>query len=235
MGSVSATTKIGRVRVNLNEVLPDSDAEVAGAGSRWLNSELLSYLNKSKDRLVILLREVREDYFFTSGATISLNTTTKEYSLASGVRQLTGLKITTSGYEHIRLKRMDMSNPAWQSRDALPAGNSAGISTLYYDIVGSGKIKFCDFPPAALTLSYDYDGVLADYTLSASSTVDLNDELSEFEEAYATRLAYNKYPEEADRRKVWDAEILRLEPIVKSAVSSRNIREPRYVQTWRPG
>lgn len=232
-GTVPATTKIKHIRSNLNENLAsDNDLILPGAGTVWLNSDLLEYLNKAKDRACSIVRQVREDYFQVTGATLSLVANTKEYSLATGARQLVGAKITTSGYEYMRFRAVSQSTREFQERDAVPAGDASELWEMIYDIIGVGKIKFADYPPRALTMSYDYIAQLADYTLATDSVLDINDEWREFEEAYATRLALIAKVGGDPRVPIWDNEIKRLEPILIKMASKRQIRESEYVEPF---
>src|SRR3990167_7511280 len=183
MGSIGATTFITNVRVNLSEPIDSSQNEVATAGNEWIQSELLENLNKAKDHLWEIVKKVREDYFITIGATLSLTASAKSYAFAAGFRHLTAIKITTSGYEHLRFQALGQGTNEWKTRDAAPNDSSQDLDLFYYDIVGSSKLLLCNFPPAALTAEYNYIGVLADFTLSASSTIEIDDELRYFLES----------------------------------------------------
>ena len=237
MGLIAATTFIKNIRFNLPEPIADGSLTDANAGTEWLNSELLENLNKAKDALWEIVKDVRDDYFETTGATISLVAATKEYSLATAFRQLRGIKITTSGYEYIQFRRVDQEADEFHVVDAYPATSNANyIDELIYDIIGSSKIKFANFPPTALTASYDYIGVLSDFTLSDSSTLDLNDELREYMEAYATMISLGKKPTDK-RLEFWMNEVKdvgRLHRSVIRRVAKRNIRESRRVQPYNP-
>lgn len=232
MGSKDAVKLLTNVRSNLSEPLSAADMLVAGAGSQWTNTELLEALNKGKDRLWDTIRMVREDYFQVAAVTpLSLVTTTKEYALVGAARQLVGIRCTTSGYEDIRFRRSDQSSREFQERNALPAGDNSNDRELIYDIVGTSTIKFADFPPTSLTVAYDYITYLSDYTLSGSSTVDINDELAEYMEAYATWKALGKMPSDT-RLKYWASEVDRLETVALKSVSKRDIRESQYVEPY---
>lgn len=233
MGSIAATTYIKNIRRNLNEEIGEDQLIIGGAGQNWTNTGLLEYLNKAKDRCWSIVRKAREDYFETTGDTgITLNSTTKEYTLPSGFRQLVGIKITQSGYESLKLRRVEQSQEEFKRRDALPSGNES--DDLIYDIIGVNTIKFADFPPTTLTTSVDYIGTVADFTLSASSTLAaINDEWKEFIEAYATWLALGKNPEDK-RLAFWGAEVTRLSPETILNVSQRNLRDAKYVEPYDP-
>ena len=174
MGSQAATTYIQNIRRNLNEEI--TDLTTAGSGVNWTNTGLLEYLNKAKDRCWNIVRKAREDYFETTADTsITLNTTTKEYTLPSGFRQLVGIKITQAGYESIKLRRVEQAVEEFKRRDALPSGSES--DDMIYDIIGVNTIKFADYPQASMTTSIDYIGIVADFTLSGSSTLAaINDE-----------------------------------------------------------
>lgn len=236
MGSIAATTYIKNIRRNVNEPLQDVDILDPTAGSTWVNDEILEALNKAKDDAWDIIRSVREDYFQVTGASVSLVSSTKEYSLASGFRQLKGLRVTTSGYEYLSLRLLEQDTEEFQNRDALPLGDLSGTSELGYCIIetgGTSKIKFCDYPPTALTLLYDYIKVLPDFTLSGSSTTDINDECRRFIEARATETILDKNA--ADKRlPVWAARALKYEGILRKSVSKREIRESSYVQPYSP-
>lgn len=232
MGSKSATTLLTNIRSNLSEPLSAADMLVAGAGSQWTNTELLEALNKGKDRLWDTIRMVREDYFQVAAVTpLSLVTTAKEYALVGAARQLVGIRCTTSGYENIRFRRADQSTREFQERNALSAGDNSEDNEMIYDIVGTNTIKFADFPPTPLTVAYDYITYLLDYTLSGSSTVDINDELAEYMEAYATWKALGKVPSDT-RLKYWVSEVDRLESVALKSVAKRDIRESEYVEPY---
>lgn len=234
MGSLAATTFISNIRVNLNESHESAaDLLVPTAGSQWKNSELLENLNKSKDRLWEIIREVREDYFLTIGTSLNLTASAKSYDLAAGFRQLKAIKATTAGYEDLQFESLDQSSREWKERDALPASANADAGILYYDIVGTAKILFCNFPPAAITAVYNYVGILSDFTLSASSTVDIGDELREFLEGYATWLSFAKTPTHI-AVPWWKEHLPLLERRVVKSVSKRQIRDPKRVAPFNP-
>lgn len=227
MGSKDAVTLLNNVRDNLSEPLSAADMLISTAGSNFTNSYLLECLNKAKDRVWEIIKEAREDFFQTAD-TITINATTKEYALASNFRSIVGLKCTTGGYETLKLRRVDQGTREFQERDALPADGSQNGGELIYTIIAQSKIKFADFPPASLTLSYDYIRILADYTLSGSSTSDVDDEHREFMEAYATYKALLKNPE--DKRLMgFKSDLARLEPNVARSVKIRNQRESVHV------
>jgi hypothetical protein len=196
----------------------------------------LEAVNKAKDDAWDLIRETREDYFQVTGASLSLTTATKEYALAAGFRQLKGLRITTSGYEYMRLRRVEQDTKEFQDRDAVPAGDSQNNDELIYCVIdtgGSSKLKLADYPPTSLTLLYDYITVLADMTLSGSSTVDINDEIRRYIEADATADLLSK--DAGDKRlPTWTRRSERYEGRVKKSVSKREIRESSYVPPYNP-
>lgn len=238
VGTVPATTFIKNIRANLSENLAgDADLLDPNQGTNWTNSQILEYLNKAKDRTWDIVRNVREDYFLVTGATLSISASTKEYALASNFRQLVGIKVTTSGYEYISLRAIALNSREFKVRDAIPSGNSSNIDELVYTVVTTSTsgmvLKLADYPPTSLTLTYDYVQYLADFTLSASSVVNINDELREFIEAYATRLALAKIPSDT-RIQFWDMEIKRLQEIVTASVSDRQIRDPEFVDDYDP-
>lgn len=235
MGTKTAQDFIRNVRTNLNEALSDTDILVAGSGNKWTNTELLECVNKGKNRCWDIVRTVREDYFITLSASLSINSSAKEYALPAGFRQLAGIKCTTSGFEYLAFRSVEMSDDEFKSNDAISttvSGNSS-IAELLYVIVGNAKIKFANFPPGSLTLSYDYIGSIADFPLDASATAEINDELRDYIEAYATRQALTKFPGDA-RLPFWDGELRRLEPIVISNVSHRQLRDPQFVEAYDP-
>lgn len=232
MGSIPATTLISNMRDELNEPVSASDLLVLTAGNVWTNSFLLVNLNKGKDQLWDIIRRARGDYFQTS-ATISLTTGTKEYALASDFRQLQGMKCTTQGYEYILFRRVGQGTSEFQIRDASPAPGNVNANEMIYDLIAQTKIKFADFPPSALTVNYDYIQYLADYTLSGSSTVNINDELLDYVEAYAIYMSLLKNQEDK-RIPLWRDRIKELEQDVLVSVSKRNIRESRYATPYDP-
>lgn len=242
MGSIAATTFIANIRTNLSEPIDSSQNEVATAGNEWTQSELLEYLNKAKDRLWDIIRKVREDYFVTVGASLTIAANTKKHNLAAGFRQLTAIKITSSGYEDITFRSLDQTTDEWKKRDAVALNDTDETGIFYYDIVeegGTHKLLLCNFPTRAYTAEYNYVGVLADFTLSASSTLALNDELREFLEGYATWLALAKKPTDP-RLGFWKDHLfspnaqVNLHQRVIDSVSKRQIRDPKYVEPYDP-
>lgn len=230
MGAKDAITLLNNVRDNLNETLDSTAMTDPTAGSNFTNRFLLECLNKAKDRVWEIIKGVREDFFQTSD-TITLSSATKEYALASNFRSLVGMKCTTGGYESLQFRRTDQGTREFQDRDALPSGNSGNVYEMLYTIIAQSKIKFADFPPAALTVNYDYIRYLADYTLSGSSTSDVDDEHREYMEVYATYKALLKNPE--DKRIAGFArDIERLEPKVIKSVKIRNQRESVHVEPF---
>ena len=230
MGSKDAITLLNNVRFNLGEILDATSMTDSNAGTQFTNGFLLECLNKAKDRVWEIIKGVREDYFQTAD-TITITAATKEYALASNFRTLEGLKCTTGGYESMQFRRVDQGTREFQDRDALPADGSGDGRELLYCIIGQSKIKFADFPPTTLVLNYDYIKVLTDYTLSASSTSDVDDEHRDFMEAYATYKAL--LPRAGDLRiKNFAQEIIRLEPNVIKSVRIRNQRESIHVQPF---
>lgn len=234
--SVPATTFIKNIRRNLAEPLSDAEILIGSSGSNWTNEEILEALNKSKDDAWDIIRSVREDYFQVTGATVSMSATVKEYTLATTFRQLQGLRITTSGYEYLKLRRVEQGTREFQETDALPLSNPSTTGELIYCIIetgGSSKIKFANYPPVALTLTYDYIKVLDDMTLSASSTIDIFDECRRFIEADATAELLGKNPEDK-RFSRWEKKTERYEEKLKRSVSKRELRESSYVEPYNP-
>ena len=233
MGSIPATTKIRNIRENLGEQIADADLTDPTKGTQWSNTTLLAHLNKGQPRCADLIRSVREDYFEITSAALSFLANTKEYDLAARFMQLVGIKVTTSGYEYITFRKVGQGDSEFIDRDSRPVGQTLNLSEFVYDVVGQSKFKLADFPPVALAVSYDYIEDLADYTLSVSSTSSIPDKCAEYEEAYATRLALAKTPDDK-RIPFWDKEILRLESVVKKAVKNRDIKESDYVEPFYP-
>ena len=231
MSSQTTTNYIINIRSNLNE--PVTDYVTATVGVNYLNSELLEYLNKAKDRLWDIIRQVREDYFeTTSDTSITLVTATKEYTLPSTFRQLKGIKITQSGFESLRLRWVDQSSEEFKRRDSLPSGSTV-VNDLVYDIIGVGVIKFADFPPASLTTSIDYIAWIVDFVLGSGTLAAINDEWREYIEAYATMKALGKNPSDP-RLKFWIEEVGRLHDVIISGTSKRNIRDTIHVEAYDP-
>lgn len=231
--SIAATTFIKNIRTYLSEPLgSDAELETAGAGTLWLNSELLENLNKSKNKLVDLVRKVREDYFETLDATLNLNSTTKSYDLATLFKQLKGIRISTSGYEGLRFRFLEQETDKWKELDALPSADDSA-DALYYDVVGTKKLLLANYPPATLTAKYNYIGGLADFTLSTLSTLDLEDDWREFLEGYAVWLSLAKSPTD-QRLPFWKSHLGDLEQRVRDSVAKRQIRDAKRVQPFNP-
>ena len=230
MGSKDAITLIGNVRDNLSEPLSAAELLNASAGSTWTNAVLLKNLNKAKDRAWAIIKRVRENYFQTSD-TLSLVAGTKEYALATNFRHLVGIKCTTGGYESLRFRRSDQMTVEFQTVDAMPQNSGNAPSEMLYDIIAQSKIKFANYPPTTLTAAYDYIKSLSDYTLSGSSTSDIDDEHTEFMEAYATYKSLLVQPSDV-RIKFWLTEIQRLEKVVEDSARQRNQRESRRIEAW---
>jgi len=235
MGSIAATTLIKNIRENLNEPVLDSELTNADAGQQWKNSALLEHLNKGKDRLWDIIREVREDYFEeTSNTSVTLDGNTKIYSLPTNFRELISIKVTTSGYEYIGFRKVNQYNDEYKSLDKYTATSPNGTTEIIYDIVGTYKLKLANYPPATLATSIDYIKWLADYTLSASSTTDIMDEWREFMEGDATRRALMKTPTDP-RLKTWQEEVkgILTTNILKS-VGKRDASARKYVEIFNP-
>lgn len=234
MGSRDAITLLNTIRSNLSEPLDAIEILIADKGGQWTNTELLSALNRGKDRLWDIIRLDREDYFQVSAVTpLTLTSSTKEYAMATLARQVVGMRCTTSGYESLDFRRVSQATKEFKDRNALPLGQSFGMGELIYDVVATNTIKFADYPPTTLTVAYDYITALADYTLSGSSTVDINDEILEYAEAYGTWKALGKVPGDS-RVKFWGTEIERLEKMVLKSVSKRDIRQSEFVEPYDP-
>ena len=231
MGSKDAITMLNNVRDNLSEFLSSAEMTNPGAGNNWTNRMLLVNLNKAKDRVWVIIKMVRENYFQTSD-TITLNSSTKEYALATNFRHLIGIKCTTSGSESIIFRRASEQTVEFQTMDALPLNSGESTSELLYDIIAQAKIKFANYPPGALTVAYDYIPKLDDYTLSGSSTSNVDDEHTEFMEAYCTYKSLLKQPTD-ERIKYWLGEIQRLEKVVADSAKQRNQRESRRIEAFR--
>ena len=242
MGSQAATTYIKNIRVNIGESIADSLLTDATSGSQWTNSEILEYLNKAKNRAWELVKGVREEYFLVTGDTsIALLASTKEYSLPADFRQIKNIKVTTSGYEYLEFRKVDIAAQEFIARDREPSG-AITTDELIYDIIGTGKIKFADYPPASLATSLDYVKFVSDFTLATDSALtDINDEWREFIEAYATMLAVGKNAVKGDTRLAyWTARLTDrpgmdgLETKLVKSVSKRDIRGSEYVEAFSP-
>lgn len=229
MGPVDAITILNGVRDNLNEPLDGSLMTDPVQGSTYTNQYLLHCLNKSLDRAWAVIKGVRENFFQISD-TITLSTSLKEFSLASDFRDLIGIKTTTSGYETLKFTRLSQETASFQYLDALPASGGT-VSELFYAIIAQSKIKFATYPPAALTVAYDYIQRLTPYTLSAASTSNIDDEHQEFLEGYTTYKALLKNPGD-QRIASWRPEISRLEENMMKSVKQRNQRESRRIEPF---
>lgn len=230
--SETGQSLIRTIRYNLDENLSDQDILSPDLGNKWTNTELLNRVNRAKDRAWQIIRGVREDYFITLGATLSLVAGTKSYNLATGFRQLVAIKCTSSGYETLAFRAVGMDQQEWKERDRIPSGNSPGME-LIYCIVSAEPSKFltADFPPTSLTAEYSYIGTATDYALNGSTSSELPDEVREYMEAYATMMAYGKYSSDPNR-KFWEKEVERLEPKLIESVSRRQIRDSKRVTPY---
>lgn len=234
MGTIPATTLIKNVRENLNEPIPDTDLVLSGAGAAWTNGALLEHLNKSKDRIWDIVREVRENFFMVTDYTgITLNSSTRIYDFPTDFRQLVKIKATTPGYEFIVFRKVDQTNEEFKQREKNTSSINDTNAELLYDVIDTGRLKFADFPPATLATSIDYVQYLADYTLAVNSTTEIMDEWREFLEADTTRRALSKTPTDA-RLPYWVDQVQKLEPKVKQSIARRDIRDKVYVEYWTP-
>ena len=236
MGSKAATTLIANIRENLNENIPTASLVDGNAGTKWKNTRLLEHLNKGKDRLWDLLRSVREDYFLITGnASITLTSSTREYTLPTRFWQLRGIRVTTSGYEAMTFRHVDMSKEEWKDVYAQPQGSDSNLTEgdMIYDIVAQSVLKLANFPPTTLATSIDYIESLADYTLATDSTSNNPDVWAEYMEAYATLLALERDPADA-RIKIWKDKLLGLKGDVIKSVAKRQIRDAEFVEPYNP-
>lgn len=234
MGTITATTIVQNIRdLYLGESVESSQLTSASAGVEFLNSQILVKINQAKNRLWDIINRANENYFMVTGDTSSLAlvASTKEYTLPARFWRLTGLKVTTAGYEHVQFKALKTSDAEFKLRDAIPSIENPDRRELGYCIVDSLTFKLCDFPPAALATSLDYIESLPDYALSGSSTVDLPDLWIEFIEKKAAFDLLIKKPEDKRRREL-AAELRDMRPDIINSVSRRQIRDPIYVQPY---
>ena len=84
-----------------------------------------------------------------------------------------------------------------------------------------------------MTEEYNYIGVLADFTLSASSTIEIDDELRYFLESETTWLSLAKKPTDS-RLAFWKDQRRDHEKRVIESVSKRQIRDPQRVEPFDP-
>lgn len=242
MGTLPATTLIKNIREQLTDNIPDADLVLPDAGGQWRNSVLLEHLNKGKYRLEDLIRKVNENYFQQTGyAGVTLNATTKIYDLPTSPQflQLASIKVTTPGYQYMNFREVDQYDDEFKQADrdsTSVAGND--VTEMIYAIVGTGKIKFANFPPATLETSIDYIAQLADYTLSINSTSEIMDSWREYMEGYACMLSLARIPTDP-RYPFWVKQVEGdeagrgvLERKVLESVSQRDISGRKYVELF---
>lgn len=232
--STDAITLIDGVRFYIEEPILENKTDGA-AGGRYTQNQILASLNHGKNRLWDIFRTVKKDYFMTVGDTsLTLNATTKIYSFPATFRQLTALKVTTSGYESVRFRAIDMADQAFKLRDALPASSysdNGGASEILYCIVSTGKLRLADFPPTTLATSMDYIAWLADYTLSSNSTTEIPDEWEEFMKKYAAMDLTMTTPESPIYKTI-AAQVQAMIPAIQGSISYRQIRDPKFVEPY---
>lgn len=235
MGSIAVTTFIKNIRSKfLNEQIDDADLANPGAGTNWKNSEIVEYFNMAKDDLWDLVKNARLDYFEVTNATpLALVPGTKEYALASGFRQLVGIRVSTTGYEHVSFRRLGQATEEFRLRNSLAAGNSQGIAELVYDIIGTATLKLADYPPASMTVPYDYIGFIADVAIADLSISQINDEWRRYLEVRTAWWALQKNT--ADPRfAILDRSSKEYERKITESIAPRDISQPVYVEAFNP-
>ncbi len=234
MGAQTVDTFVHNVRLILNETV--SDNLTPTVGTTYLNSDILTAINKAKNRCCTIIRRTRKNYFLVTGAQLAVVTGTKEYQLAQYFKQLRGLKCTTSGWEYLEFREVEMDSVEFQERDALPATDTDDFDEMIYTIYGSAPnayIKFADFPPAVLTFTYDYVQAVPDITLVQGATFPIDDDCNEYIENYAALVMLKAAPGDP-RYKEIQSLIPELKEDVVENSSSRQIRDAEYVEEYEP-
>jgi hypothetical protein len=147
-------------------LISELDTRLGGLANAFETDEKFDFINSGIGAVWAVLKSLGQDYFVDdTQATTStdddyfaaLNTTTREYSLPTKVREIRLIECTTSGYEHLKFEQRGMSDPDFVTARNYGTAQGAGSGTpltriYYYAVLGRRTIMFAQYPEVALTI-----------------------------------------------------------------------------------
>ncbi len=222
---------------NLIQRVRDSlDEQTTG---RFSDAILTRAVNTAKDRVWNEVRRTNADYFLTSLASTAGSQTILGETYAASSLQITvgGTSLTlphdlvgikyieaiTSGYESVRFRHLDMTDPDFRSRREITSNSTP--SEFVWDIINERTFIWAPRSDTALDTRFFYFFKAAD--LATGDSLQMPPPLDRAVEAYATSEALlGDFAEESlaweGKGKTWVAEFL--------GADSRQSQDPVFVQ-----
>ena len=174
----------------IGNLLTQLDLELLGFKNAFSEPQKIGRINKGKNELWKVLKQLKEGYFMQESTTTSaqdntfaaLAADTREYDLPKDLAELRFIEVTgPAGYEEWVFQKMAMNSPSFRavrvSTTAAGVGsdNLAPAGNILYDIIGPNnlgrqRIVLASFPPIALVLKLWYTRVVPDFTTTKVAT-----------------------------------------------------------------
>lgn len=151
--------------------------------ARWTEVELVGAANEGKNQLVKIIRQARNDFFFTTTTgTISTTTTPNPsvVSLPSDFHELKTLQVTSSGYESVDFVHLDRSDPKFRYSLQMGGDFSGGGDIFYFDIMGMSDLVLAPGSDIEMALTIGYTKYVANMTVPADEPTDIPEEHQDY-------------------------------------------------------
>ena len=195
----------------LRQALFDLDAVNADSTTDpfFTQTELLAWANNGKDELEKVLRVARQDYglvvlqyndvAFTWGnetydpATLTVAAGTKYVTLPPDLLTLKRIRCLTSGYEHTRFVRADISTDDFKSLEGYTSGYPLG-DCVYWSLVGERTLYLANTLSTTIDLEIAYITRSLPLQLYSTGTVSINNAAATVTGAGTAWVASRLYP-----------------------------------------
>lgn len=144
---------------------------------------LTSYINQGKDRVVTIVRRLKDDYFLrtltsTDGSvtchgesyatsSFAIVAGTRDYTLPHDYGSMKTIEVVTSGYETVTFVYRDLAHP--DMRSAMTQTEYQSPATFYFSILGERTMRIAPKSSAALDLRLTYEQTFADLSSGSDS------------------------------------------------------------------
>ena len=170
-------------------LLTQLDLDLLGFKGAFSEDQKVNRINKGKNELWKVLKQLKEAYFMEESAVSSgldnefpaLVTNTREYDLPKDLAELRFIEVTSPvGFEEWVFQKMSMNSSSFRAVrvSTTVAGTSTDnlslAGTILYDILGPNslgrqRMVLASFPPAALVLKLWYTRIVPDFTVPKSA------------------------------------------------------------------
>lgn len=218
--------------MNLQTIVFLARAKIKDLGlRRWTEPELVAAANEGKNQLVKIIRQAREDFFFTT-TTGTISTTTapnpSTVTLPSDFIELKDLRVTSNGYESIDFVFLDRVDPKFRYALQMGGDFSGGGGVFYYDIMGMSTLVLAPGSDIEMSLAIDYIQYVPNMTLPSDTVASIPEEHQDY---IVNHIVCECLRETGDPN--LRAYLLKLErqaDSIMQAVGDVQVREPTFVR-----